>query len=178
MNTIYRSNPWPHYIVDNFLTTECLAELKSVPHERTQQNHGRRAGNGRFFVDDSVAEQYPHLHTLWRSLHNGEMKKYFEDQTGLDYTGLHPRIEVISDVGDFFLEEHHDHLEKRLTALVYTDYEKLWPGTLLSNGVRVESKDNRCFFFVPSEDTWHSYPLTHFDVVRRAMQINYWTYSV
>lgn len=178
MNTIFRLNPWPHYIVDNFLKSECLAELKNIPHERSQETSGKRVGNGRLFIDDSVADLYPHLHAVWRSLHDGELKKYFEDHTGIDYTGLHPRLEVISDIGEFYLEEHHDLLEKRLTALVFTDHAKLWPGTMLSDGVRIESKDNRCFFFVPSEETWHSYPATNFDVVRRAIQINYWTYSV
>ena len=46
---------------------------------------------------------------------------------------------------------------------------------MLEHGYQVKSQDNRCMFFVPSEDTWHSYPVTHFDTVRRAMQINYWT---
>ena len=170
--------PWQHWIADNFLTAECLAELKSVPHQRGQATAGKRVGDGRLFIDGSVADQYPHLHALWCDLHNGEVKKYFESFTGLDYTGLVPRVEVISDIGDFYLETHHDLLEKRLTALVYTDYEKLWPGTMLGDSYQVEARDNRCMFFVPSPETWHSYPQTHFDVVRRAMQINYWTYSV
>ena len=170
--------PWQHWIADNFLDEQTLAEVKSIPHQRQQQTAGKRVGQDRLFIDDAVQHQYPHLHALWQDLHSGEVKQYFESFTGLDYTGLVPRVEVISDIGDFYLETHHDLLEKRLTALVYTDYEKLWPGTMLGDSHRVEARDNRCVFFVPSPDTWHSYPLTHFDVVRRAMQINYWTYSV
>jgi hypothetical protein len=178
MNTQSISTPWQHWIKDDFLSAECLAELKSVPHHRGQQTPGKRRGDGRFFIDDSVASQYPHLHALWQQLHNGAIKQYFEQHTGLDYTGLHPRVEVISDLGDFYLETHHDLLEKKLTALVYTNHERLWPGTTLGEDYQIESKDNRCMFFVPSTETWHSYPPTHFDVIRRAMQINYWTYSM
>lgn len=178
MSTQSISTPWQHWITDDFLSPECLHELKSVPHTRSQQTPGKRVGGERFFIDAGSASQYPHLYQFWRELHDGAIKQYFEHHTGMNYTGLFPRVEIISDIGDFFLEPHHDLLEKRLTALVYTDYERLWPGTELGDGYRVEAKDNRCMFFVPSPDTWHSYSLTHFDVVRRAMQINYWTYSV
>ena len=111
-------------------------------------------------------------------MYSGCYREFFESYTGLDYAGLYPRVEVISDVGDFYLEPHCDLPEKRLTALVYTDYEKLYPGTGLGNGTRVESQNNRCFFFVPSNTSLHDYPLTHFDSIRRCLQINYWTYSV
>jgi hypothetical protein len=178
MITQHNTQPWPHWIVDDFLTPACLQELKSIPHSRPQQHDGRRVGSDRLFIDQTNQVQYPQLWALYQSLESGAAKKYFEQHTGIDYTGLTVRVEVISDIGDFYLEPHHDHLEKRLTALVYTDHERLWPGTQLSDGSQVESRDNRCFFFVPSELTYHEYPLTHFDCVRRALQINYWTYSV
>jgi len=125
-----------------------------------------------------VADQFPELYKLYQSLHSGFYKEFFENNTGLDYTNLYPRLEVISDIGDFYLEPHYDLPEKRLTALVYTDFEKLYPGTGLGNGTRVESCDNRCFFFVPSDLSLHDYPATYFDSIRRCLQINYWTYSV
>jgi hypothetical protein len=68
-------------------------------------------------------------------------------------------------------------LEKKLSAMIYTDHQQLYPGTALSDGSRVESRDNRCFFFVPDTDTVHSYPPAHFDQVRRCLMINYWTYN-
>lgn len=164
--------------MDNFLTPECLFEVKSVRHTVTQENPGRRVGSGRLFIDDSHCDTHPHLHSLWQSLHQGFYRQYFEHHTGIDYTGLFPRVEVVSDIGDFYLKPHPDQPEKRLTALVYTDHEQLYPGTALSGGSRVEAKDNRCFFFVPSPITIHSYPATRFDQVRRCLQINYWTYSL
>ena len=111
-------------------------------------------------------------------MHSGQYRDFFEQATGLDYGGLYPRVEVISDIGDFYLEPHVDLPEKRLTALIYTDHARLYPGTGLTNGTHVESRDNRCFFFVPGPDTWHDYPATHFDQVRRCLQINYWTYEL
>jgi len=175
MKTLKYNHPWTHWVADDFLSPECLAELKSVDHEGSQPSPGRRVGGDRIFIGSEHAEQYPHMHKLWQDLHAGEIKKYFESHTGLDYTNLYPRVEVISDLGDFYLERHHDMLEKRLTALVYTDHVQLYPGTMLEDGYQVQSRDNRCMFFVPSTDTWHSYPLTYFATVRRAMQINYWT---
>ena len=178
MKTTLVSSPWKHWITDNFLSQECLAEVKAVDHTVRQSSYGKRADSHRLFITDNHSIQYPHLHSLYKSLFDGEYKLFFETHTGLDYTNLVPRLEVVSDYGEFYLEEHRDHLEKRLTAMLYTDYEELYPGTMLSDGSRVESKDNRCFFFVPSTDTYHSYPATTFKTVRRCLQINYWTYAV
>ena len=169
--------PWRHWILDDFLTAACLAETKAIDSSITQTIDGRRNGSERLIVDHANGEDYPHLYELYCSLESGAYKRLFEHHTGLDYTGLYPRLEVISDTGDFYLEPHVDHFEKRLSALVYTDHAQLWPGTGLGDGTRVESRDNRCFFFVPGPDTLHDYARTHFDRVRRCLQINYWTYQ-
>lgn len=169
--------PWAHWIVDNFLSEKCLKELKEIDHLSTQNIKGRRVGSNRFFITEKNSNVYPNLYLLYQSLKSGHYKYFFEKTTGLDFTGLHPRVEVISDFGEFYLEMHHDHLEKKLTALVYTDFEKLYPGTMLSDNTVIESKDNRCFFFVPSVETYHCYPLTNFDKIRRCLNINYWTYK-
>lgn len=168
--------PWQHWLVDNFLSAECLEEVKQVDNVVEQQLHGRRSGSVRMFITEKSQDKYPHLYKLYQSLHNGEYRKFFEEQTNQSFEGLFPRIEVISDYGEFYLKPHTDRFEKKLTAIVYTDYKKLYPGTELKEGQRVESADNRCFFFVPSNDTIHSYPLTNFVEVRRCLQINYWTF--
>ena len=177
MNTTSFSQPWPHWIADDFLSTECLAECKSIQIQTAQRISGRRVGSERLFVTDQNAEQYPALYELWQSLHQGPVREYFEYHTNQNFQHMFPRVEVLSDWGDFYLEPHHDHLEKRLTAMIYTNHEQLYPGTELINGYRIESQDNRCFFFVPSVETVHGYPATHFEKVRRCLQINYWTYS-
>ena len=171
------AQPWTHWIADDFLWPACLAEVKSVRHEVPQLVPGKRRDSQRLFIDERVASQYPYLYELYQSLHDGVYRQFFEQHTQQSFEGLYPRVEVISDIGDFYLEPHLDLPEKRLTALVYTDYEQLWPGTGLGNGTRVQSRDNRCFFFVPGSHSLHDYPLTHFDRVRRCLQINYWTYS-
>jgi len=170
--------PWSHWIADNFLLAECLAEVKSVKHQVPQLVPGKRRDSQRLFVSEAVADQYPQLYKLYRSLHDGIYQEFFEAHTGISYKGMYPRLEVISDIGDFYLEPHYDLPEKRLTALVYTDYEQLYPGTGLGDGTRVESRDNRCFFFVPGNHSLHDYPAAHFDRVRRCLQINYWTYDL
>lgn len=175
MIAITKTVPWQHWIADNFLSTECLTEVKSVDHIVPQLVHGKRRDSARLFIDHAQAKQYPHLYALYQSLHTGQYRTFFERYTGIDYSGLYPRLEVISDIGDFYLEPHCDLPEKRLTALVYTDYTQLYPGTGLGDGTRIESRDNRCFFFVPGSHSLHDYPATHFDTVRRCLQINYWT---
>jgi len=170
--------PWTHWIVDDFLSAKCLAEVKSVRHAVPQLMPGKRVDSARLFIDESQFQTYPELYKLYQSLHDGKYKQFFEKCTGIDYTGLYPRVEVISDIGDFYLEPHYDLKEKRLTALVYTDYSQLYPGTGLGDGTRVESRDNRCFFFVPGDHSLHDYPATYFATVRRCLQINYWTYNL
>lgn len=173
----HHSDPWRHWIANDFFDTDTLIEIKSIPHTNIQRTAGRRVGSDRLFINDACQHAYPNLWRTWCDLKaGGILNQWFSDQTGLDYSDLFPRLEIISDFGPFVLEPHHDHLEKRLTAMIYTDHERLWPGTMLSDGSRVDSRDNLCFFFVPSTETVHSYPFTTFDQVRRCVQINYWTY--
>ncbi len=169
-------SPWKHWLVDNFLSPECLSEVKQIENTHEQIIYGRRSGSVRLFISKKHEHTYPHLYQLYQSLHNGEYRDFFETQTNQSFEGLFPRIEVISDYGEFYLSPHTDRLEKKLTAILYTDYKKLYPGTELTNGYRIESADNRCFFFVPDNDTVHGYPLTNFNEVRRCLQINYWTF--
>ena len=177
MKAIEINNPWQHWIVDDFLNADTLAEVKSVEHIVEQAKPGKRVDSVRLFINDEHEKQYPYLYHLYRSLRNGAYKTFFEYYTGIDYTGMYPRVEVISDIGDFWLEPHYDRPAKKLSALLYTDYTQLYPGTGLGDGTRVESKDNRCFFFVAGEHSLHDYPLIHFPTVRRCLQINYWTYE-
>lgn len=176
-NLVSVSEPFQHWLVDNFLTEECLAEVKSVDGQQSQACLGKRVGNSRLFINRQ-SHQYPHLKKLYEDLEGGDLQHWFSQLTGIDYASLYPRLEVISDYGDFYLEPHPDQPEKRLTALVYTDYQELYPGTWLVDGSRVPAQDNRCFFFVPAPNTIHGYPHTHFSSVRRALQINYWTYTL
>ena len=170
--------PFVHWTVDEFLTPECLAEVKSIYHEGHQVTPGKRADNKRLFVHDVKPDVIPNLYALAEGIATGHYRLFFEQVTGQSFEGTFPRIEIISDIGEFELKPHHDHLEKKLSAMVYTDYSQLYPGTVLGDDYVVEAKDNRCMFFVPSEDTWHHYPKTNFETVRRALMINYWTYKV
>jgi hypothetical protein len=171
------TKPWTYWIADNFLSAECLAELKSVNRQSTQQDPGQRVGSDRFFITDKHQHEYPELFNLYQRLDTGDLKQFFSEQTGVNYSELYLRVEVVSDYGEFYLEPHHDHLEKRLSAIVYTDHAQLWPGTTITGHGAIESQDNRCFFFVPSEETYHEYPKTNFTSVRRCLMINYWTYE-
>jgi hypothetical protein len=175
---IKNTTPWLHWVVDNFLTTECLNELKLIDSALSQTLPGRRYGSERLFVDESNAQLYPELFKLYQSMLFGEYKTFFEEHTNESFDGLFPRLEVISDIGEFSINPHTDRKEKKLTAIVYTDHTKLYPATALDENTRIEAKDNRCFFFIPSDDTWHSYPPTTFETVRRCLHINYWTYEV
>ena len=177
MKPIKYNSPWSHWIVDDFLSSDCLSELKNIDDLVPQLLEGRRYGSERLFINQSNKELYPNLYKLYESLLNGEYRRFFEEHTGKNFDGMFPRIEVISDIGEFSLAPHTDRKEKLLTAIVYTNHSKLYPGTAISETQRIESKDNRCFFFVPGDDTVHSYPLTYFETVRRCLHINYWTYD-
>ena len=97
------NKPWLHWIVDDFLDQDTLAEVKSVEHTVEQAKPGKRVDSVRLFITDEHEKQFPNLHHLYRSLRNGAYKTFFEYYTGIDYTGMFPRVEVISDIGDFWL---------------------------------------------------------------------------
>ena len=100
MRASTHNNPWKHWIVDDFLDADTLAEVKSVEHTVEQAKPGRRVDSVRLFITHEHEKQYPHLTHLYRSLHNGAYKTFFEYYTGIDYTDMYPRVEVISDKGD------------------------------------------------------------------------------
>jgi hypothetical protein len=172
------NSPFKHWILDEFLTEDCLKELKAIEHQGIQTNPGKRVDSDRLFVHRVPPEAMPNLWQLQNELAEGAYRLMFENITGQNFEGTFPRIEIISDFGDFELKPHHDHLEKKLSAMVYTNHEQLFPGTVLGDDHVVETKDNRCMFFVPADNTWHHYPKTHFTKIRRALMINYWTYQV
>ena len=97
IETVKYQLPWQHWIVDDFLSQSCLDELKSVPVKVQQQVPGKRVGSERLFITDDNQELYPHLHELWKSLHQGAVRDYFEYHTEQDYKNLFPRVEVLSD---------------------------------------------------------------------------------
>lgn len=179
-NTLFKeyTDPFQHWTVDNFLTENCLTELKEIEHVCEQAEFGKRVDSNRLFVSDMPYEAVPNLWELQNSISSGPYRVFFEHVTKQSFEGTFPRIEIISDFGEFELQPHHDHLEKKLSAMVYTDHKELYPGTVLGDDYQVEAKDNRCMFFVPSTETWHHYPKTNFTSVRRALMINYWTYKV
>jgi hypothetical protein len=178
-NLNFYNEPWPYWIIDNFLPTEALTELKSIDHVMPQIQPGHRLNKNRLFITENNALEYPNLYNVYKSLVSGSYKEFFEEHTKKKYNDLYPRVEVISDYGPFFLETHHDLLEKKLSALIYTDHEDLHPGTAIYDGDKyhhtVESKDNRCMFFNPAPNTMHAYHPTVFTKIRRGLMINYWS---
>ena len=80
------NTPWLHWIVDDFLDRDTLAEVKSVEHTVEQAKPGRRYDSKRLFITDDHEKQYPNLHHLYRSLHNGAYKTFFEYYTGVTFS--------------------------------------------------------------------------------------------
>jgi hypothetical protein len=179
--TIQFDVPWTYWITDNFLSNDMLAELKNISHKSTQIESGKRLSESRLFITEDYQKILPNLHDFYLSLNNGHYKSFFEEHTKQSYAGMFPRVEVVSDYGSFYLERHHDLFDKKLSALVYTNHEELHPGTLIYDNItehhRIETKDNRCMFFNPTNTTWHGYPATTFKSVRRCLMINYWSYQ-
>ena len=125
---------------------------------------------------DSQRAKYPNLCDLADELQHGQLKKFFEKIVKAEMPNF-MRIEVISDIGPFYLKPHND-FSKKLTILCYTNYSARYPGTTIYSDAntihhQIESQDNRCVFFVPNHVTWHGVPKTVFPTVRRMLMINY-----
>ena len=61
MKTLKYNQPWTHWVADDFLLPECLAELKSVEHTGSQPLPGRRVDGDRIFIGPEHVEQYPYM---------------------------------------------------------------------------------------------------------------------
>jgi hypothetical protein len=186
MQSLHTINePWTHYVVDDFLDIDILTELKSIEHKTPQICSGKRIGaqDSRLFITSKNKQNYPELEKLYDSLKCGATRSFFEQATNKNYSGNYLRMEVISDIGHFYLEPHPDLINKKLTVLVYTDSGEHYPGTTIydTEGVNishnVEAIDNRCIFFNPAADTMHGYEPYYFATVRRCLMINYFDYG-
>ena len=180
INLRVHNQPWNYWMLDEFLTPECLAEVKNIKHKTPQLVKEHRGHPDRLFISninvDSQRAKYPNLCDLADELQHGQLKKFFENIVKAKMPNF-MRIEVISDIGPFYLKPHNDFL-KKLTILCYTNYSALYPGTTIYSDAntihhQIESQDNRCVFYVPNYVTWHGVPKTVFPTVRRMLMINY-----
>lgn len=174
------SEPWEHYMEDDFLPIDILENLKSI---KINSNNafvsGTRTGiPGRHFFtpeknDDITKKLIDHI--IGRT-------KEFQDKFGYDLSDSYLRVELAQDDENQWIVPHLDVLDKRITMIVYIDHDDdqttdlgtdLYTSENDSKYVRAEWKNNRCLVFKPTEEKWHGIKKRSYKGRRLVLLINY-----
>ena len=174
------SDPWEHYMEDNFLPIDILEKLKAIKIESNNENcGGTRTGiPGRYFFtpeknDDITKTLVQHI--LGRT-------KEFQNKFGYDLSDSYLRVELAQDDEHQWIVPHLDVLDKRITMIVYIDHDDdnttdlgtdLYTSENDSEYVRAEWKNNRCLVFKPTEEKWHGIKKRSYKGRRLVLLINY-----
>ena len=174
------SDPWEHYMEDNFLPTDILEELKNI---KIDSNNafvsGTRTGiPGRHFFTPEKNDD------ITKKLINNIIgrTKEFQDKFGYDLSDSYLRVELAQDDEQQWIVPHLDVLDKRITMIVYIDHDDnnttnlgtdLYASEDDSVYVRAEWKNNRCLVFKPTEEKWHGIKERSYKGRRLVLLINY-----
>ena len=170
------TDPWEHFVIDNFLPKDILKSLQEIIiHSDNSTCDGTRTPvvNRYFFTPNKLDTLTLSVIDFFRT-----NTKNFEAQFGYDLQNSYLRVELAQDNDGFWQVPHIDTFEKRITIIVYIDCEDKDLGTDLysspdSNYTRVEWKNNRCFVFRTDETKWHGFTKRNFKGNRRVLLVNY-----
>lgn len=175
------NEPWEHHIVDDFLPSVIVEELKRIKINSDNRDcGGTRTGiPGRHFFTPAQNDTF----TLELVKHLLGRKEEFEKTFGYDLSHSYLRVELAQDDTHQWLEPHLDSLDKRITMVVYIDQddENMTDlGTDLyrtsdpaSHATRAEWKENRCLVFKPTPEKWHGCERRDYKGRRLVLLINY-----
>jgi hypothetical protein len=186
--------PFLHYLIDQPLTEEMLAEvcgtfIPDVPrvYDGTRagdQRGAARNANTRCYITRENVAQFPALGELVDDLLSRETIETVEDLLRRPMDGCCLRVEVICDRQGFWLEPHKDIKEKRLSMLLYANPcgEGEHLGTDLYDAdlklvKTMPYRHNVGYMFAPADDTWHGLEKKEIHQERRSLLINYVTFE-
>tara|TARA_B100000287_G_scaffold383655_1_gene389580 strand:- start:110 stop:766 length:657 start_codon:yes stop_codon:yes gene_type:complete len=184
-NVIYRikrySDPWNHYIIDNFFSNEIYNLLQdhfkiSSKKIYTNNDGTRNHIEKRTFLTNDYAIKY-NLEIIPNYIIDNLL--FFEKEFNIDLSNPGLRIELIQDVNGFWQKPHLDKLDKRITIIINIDKDdsnnlgsSLYKDELGSNEQQIKWKNNSALVFVPTEYTWHGLKKIDFVGERKIVIIN------
>ena len=121
----WQDNPWDHFIIENILTDEQVAEIRGATVERGGVLHdGTRSGyvkgvekqnhKLREYITKDNYKKYPELTKFINELRSRPVRELIAKMVGNedDFAGSFVRVEVLNDVEGFWLKPHCDIPEK------------------------------------------------------------------
>ncbi|HPF47545.1 MAG TPA: 2OG-Fe(II) oxygenase [Emcibacteraceae bacterium] len=196
--TYCSASPFPHIVIDDFLTPEILDEcLKSFPQENDPESVTFNRDQERFKTGFNPDYLPPNIRSLFYSLNSRPFLKFLENLTGIQGLiadpyfiggGFH-RIKQgghLSVHADF---NHHTklNLERRINVLIYLNKNwaeeyggqiELWDEDMKNCIVSKTPEFNRCVIFNTTSNSYHGnpQPINHPDnVPRRSIALYYYT---
>ena len=186
--------PYPHWIVENPLSPEALAEVAATPiPDRPHAYDGTRAadnggagmdGKLRCYVGQDNVNQFPEMGRIIDDLMAPETWQMVGEMLRRDLSDTYVRLEVIADRQGFWLKPHKDIKEKLMTLLVYCnphgESEELGTDIYderLNKVKTIPYRDNVGYLFAPGDNTWHGFEKKPIRRERRSVLINYVTFK-
>jgi hypothetical protein len=186
--------PYKHWIIDQPLSKDVIAEVTGTPIPDGNRSHDgtRAADNGgggvdgklRCYIGRDNVHEFPAIQRLIHDLLSVDTIQLVESMIERDLSDAYLRVEVIADRTGFWLKPHKDIKEKLMSMLLYInpfgESEEL--GTDLYdrklNVVKtVPYRNNLGYMFAPGDNTWHGLEKKEIQKERRSMLINYVTFE-
>ena len=178
--------PYPHWIVDNCLPKDVVAEVIALPFPAPALDgvSGKREVHNatRKYFDQENMAAFPCCKSVNEALQSPAVTGAIEQVFGIKLAGSYLRVEFAQDTDGFWLEPHTDLGVKLFTFLLYlsTDAQHRELGTDIYDHEkkhvgRSPFKSNGAMIFVPSGVTYHGFEPRRIEGVRKSVIINYVT---
>jgi hypothetical protein len=185
-NAQANSEPYPHWVLNDFFPADVYAELRDLPFvapdlggvSGTREVHNAT----RVYFDKQNQSRYPVVRDVSDALQDPEIVGLFASTFDGRLSDSLLRIEYAQDTGGFWLKPHTDIGVKNFTMLTYLsdDPEHRDLGTDIYSDAethygRPPFVPNSCLVFIPSDRTWHGFEAREITGVRKSIIVNYVT---
>ena len=178
--------PYPHWIVDNCLPADVVAEVLALPFPAPALGgiSGKREVHNatRRYFDAENMDKHPVCDAVNAALQDKRVTDCIEKTFSTKLGGTYLRVEFAQDTDGFWLEPHTDLGVKSFTFLLYlsTEAQHADLGTDIYDNDkkhvgRSPFKSNGAMIFVPGGNTYHGFEARKIEAVRKSLVINYVT---
>ena len=141
-------DPWDHYTIGNFFTTEHYNLIKSIPPLKTDYSEitgFRDVLKGRVFLNDDFVNKNPQFKQVAQYLNN----KHTDEPN--------KKLTIIVNI------DKED--DQNLATDLYRDKK--------THAKKLDWQDNSAVLFVPTNKMWHGFAPMEYKGIRRIMIINF-----
>ena len=161
-NTQVITNPFPHMIIDDFLSEDAFKELANVVSNTHSGVKESASVDNQIIIDTRDTIEFPEFWNNWFDVFDSsEVKNILKQKYNIKEDFDNMRCDIHKCEPGFKLGRHNDVKKghNRLLSLqIYISENDSDNGVVLNDTKHIENKPNRAWTFLCSPDSWHSVP--------------------